>query len=282
MRSLYAVITTLLLCSATAYSVNESHVGTYHYRANKADTIKLYDDGTFKIFQDGEVFEGTYRLRKEKLDLILNGVLWPGKLVDGVMYDNEGKPWDKAEPTEDDAKLIKITSLTNRLEILGVSMLPPQEDGWRYSKVHPARIEFGKVGGRKDRSLVGVVVLSKLPTTSSIEEFIKVISEQRARNTGNPRFENLTNDEVFSTEKDTPSVRYHTKYKDFGAKNLPKGASYLIVEDIGIMCRHPENKNVGVTIALSQRSLPENAIENFEVLANDFIKNAEFLSFPTE
>jgi hypothetical protein len=87
---------------------------------------------------------------------------------------------------------------------------------------------------------------------------------------------------VFSTEKNTPAVRYHTKYKDFGATNLPKGASYLIVEDIGIMCRHPDNKNVGITIALSQRSLPEDAIENFEKLANDFIKNAEFIPLPQQ
>ena len=109
---------------------------------------------------------------------------------------------------------------------------------------------------------------------------MKVVSEQRSRDTGNPRFENLINEEVFSTEKDTPSIRYHTKYKDFGATNLPSGASYLVTEDIGIMCRHPDNKNVGVTITLSQRSLPEDAIENFEALANDFIKNAEFVPLP--
>lgn len=280
MKSLYAIIAALLLCSAAAYGASTSHVGTYHYRANKADITKLYDDGTFKIFQNGMVFQGEYKLKNEKLDFIIDGVLWPGKLADGVMYDNEGKPWDKAEPTEEDAKFIKITSLTNRFEVLGVSVLPPQEDGWHYSKVHPARIEFNGIGDRESQSLAGAVILSKLPTTSSKEEFMKIVSEQRARNTGNPRFENLINDEVFSSEKDTPAVRYHTKYKDFGATNLPKGAKYLIVEDIGIMCCHPENRNVGVTIALSQRSLPGDAIENFEKLANDFIKNVEFIPLP--
>ncbi|NQW29081.1 MAG: hypothetical protein HQ472_01030 [Ignavibacteria bacterium] len=171
----------------------------------------------------------------------------------------------------------KVTSLTNRIEVMGLTLLPPQEEGWEYKKITLARTQFGKVGAHKDQSLAGLVVLSKLPNIGSKEKFMKVVSEQRARNTGNPRFENLINDEVFSAEKDTPAVRYHTKYKDFGAINLPKGAKYLIVEDIGIMCRHPENQNVGVTIALSQRSLPEDAIENFEELANEFIKNAEFI-----
>jgi hypothetical protein len=173
-----------------------------------------------------------------------------------------------------------ITDLTNRIEVMGLTLLPPQEAGWEYKKISLARTQFGKVGDHKGQSLAGLVVLSKLPNISSKEEFMKVVSEQRARNTGNPRFENLINEEVFSSEKDTPAVRYHTKYKDFGATNLPKGAEYLIVEDIGIMCRHPENRNVGVTIALSQRSLPEDAIENFEALANDFIKNAEFVALP--
>jgi len=174
----------------------------------------------------------------------------------------------------------KITDLTNRIEVMGLTLLPPQEVGWEYKKISPARTQFGKVGTQKGQSLAGMVVLSKLPNIGSKEEFMKVVSEQRARNTKNPRFEDLINDEVFSTEKDTPSVRYHTKYKDFGATNLPKGYEYLIVEDVGIMCRHPDNKNVAVTIALSQRSLPEDAIENFEALANDFIKNSEFIALP--
>jgi hypothetical protein len=180
----------------------------------------------------------------------------------------------------DKAGFEQITNLTNRIEVLGLTLLPPQEAGWAYKKVSPARTQFGRVGTKNGQSLAGLVVMSKLPNIGSKEEFMKVVSEQRSRNTGNPRFENLINEEVFSTEKDTPAVRYHTKYKDFGATNLPPGASYLITEDIGIMCRHPDNKNVGVTIALSQRSLPEDAIENFEALANVFIKNAEFIPLP--
>lgn len=170
----------------------------------------------------------------------------------------------------------KITDQTIRLEVLGVSLLPPQEDGWHYVKKHPARIEFGKIGTPKGQSFAGMVVLSKLPDIGSEKEFLEVISKQRKRDSGNPRYEDLLNEETVSYEKNTIAVRFHTKYKDYGAKNLPKSSSYLIVEDIGIICRHPENKNVGVTIALSQRSTPEDASKTFESLAEDFIKNAEF------
>jgi len=43
--------------------------------------------------------------------------------------------------------------------------------------------------------------------------------------------------------------------------------------------RHPENPNVGITIALSQRSKPEDPAKGFKELTNEFIKSAEFKSF---
>ena len=176
------------------------------------------------------------------------------------------------------SNLTKITDQRTRLEALGVSLLPPQEDGWHYAKIHPARIEFGKIGNQKGQSFAGMIVLSKLPDVGSEKEFLDVISKQRKRDSGNPRYEDLLNEEAISYEKNTIAVRFHTKYKDYGAKNLPKSSSYLIIEDIGIICRHPENKNVGVTIALSQRSTPEDASKTFKSLADEFIKNAEFKS----
>ncbi len=174
----------------------------------------------------------------------------------------------------------RVTSMTNRIEILGMSLLPPQREGWSYIRNHPARITFGKPGNTSDQSVIGAVVLSKLPDIGSEAEFLEVVSKQRHRNVGDPRYEYLVDEETVSCEKNTLGVRIHTKYKDFGAKNLPEGCSCLIVEDIGIMCRHPENKNVAASIILSQRSKPENTVTNFQELADGFIKNAEFTPFP--
>ncbi len=178
------------------------------------------------------------------------------------------------------ARYTKIENLTNRIELLGISLLPPQENGWSYIRNHPARITFGKSGAQDGQSVMGGVVLSKLPDVGSEEEFLEVVSKQRHRDKGNPRYEDILDEQTISHEKNTLGVRIHTKYKDFGAKNMPGGSSYLVVEDIGIMCRHPENKNVAVSIILSQRSRPEDTITNFQALAEGFIKDAEFMPFP--
>lgn len=181
-----------------------------------------------------------------------------------------------------DLNLTEITDQTNRLEIYGVSMLPPQENGWHYEKLTPGKIEFGKAIS-KEKSFVIQVSLSRLPAFESKEEFIKFLSEQRQRNTGDPRYETLINDETFSEEKKCPALRFHTKYKDKKSPYLPKGAEAFIVEDYGIFCMHPKGGgDVSANIVCSQRSLEGDERTDWEKLANQFIQNVEFVDFPTE
>jgi tetratricopeptide (TPR) repeat protein len=87
------------------------------------------------------------------------------------------------------------------------------------------------------------------------------------------------NKEELSNKNNDFCVRFHTILKDYDAKNLPQSSDFLIIEDIGLICRHPDNKKIGITIALSQRTKPENKINNFKSIANDFISNAKFIPF---
>ncbi len=181
-----------------------------------------------------------------------------------------------------DLNLTEITNQTNRLEIYGVSMLPPQEDGWHYEKLTPGKIEFGKVVS-KEKSFVALVSLSQLPAFESKEEFVEYLSDQRQRNTGNPRYETLVNDEAFSEEKEVPALRFHTKYKDKESPHLPKGKEAFIVEDYGIFCMHPKGGgDVSVNIVFSQRALEGEERTDWEKVANEFIQSVEFIDFPTE
>ena len=174
-----------------------------------------------------------------------------------------------------------ISDSSARIDILGVSMLPPQEAGWHYERLTPAKIEFGKALNR-ETSFVIMVSLSWMPKFNSQEEFMKTISAQRQRESGNPRYETFVNEEIFSDEKDTPAFRFHTKYKDKGSPYLPKGEEAFIVEDYGIFCRHPMAWNVSVNIVCSQRTLPDNRRVDWDKLANEFIRNVEFIEFPEE
>jgi len=176
---------------------------------------------------------------------------------------------------------ISVTNNSERIEIFGVSMLPPQEDEWSYEKLTPGKIQFAK-GNNKEASFIVHISLSKLPNFESKEEFMNYLSEQRQRNTGNPRFENTLNTEEFSEEKETPSMRFHTRYKDKGSPHLPEGEPYYISDEYGIFCRHPKAWGVSVNIVCSQRTIPNKERLDWKSFADEFIKNVEFIDFPTE
>ncbi len=53
-----------------------------------------------------------------------------------------------------------IKNLSERLDVFAVSVLPPQERGWSYRKVHPGILLLGKPGKMSAESLAGFVTPS--------------------------------------------------------------------------------------------------------------------------
>lgn len=173
----------------------------------------------------------------------------------------------------------KIDLPKEEIKIEGLSLLPPEGREWFYKKEHSGSLIFGKLGNDKDQSVAGMAILSKLPEIKSKDEFLAIVSKQRSREPSPARFELVSNTETISDERVDFCVRFHTIQKDYGANNLPPMSGFLIVEDIGLICRHPYNKKIGVTIALSQRTKQNNKISNFKSIANEFVQNSKFIPF---
>ncbi len=95
------LIIVLGVCGLTGCRNDKSHVGTYQRRSNIMETTVLRKDGTFEVKQNRGILSGEYKLRHGKLNLIMNGNTISGKIVDGVMYDDEGKAWDRADQEEE-------------------------------------------------------------------------------------------------------------------------------------------------------------------------------------
>jgi hypothetical protein len=169
-----------------------------------------------------------------------------------------------------------------RISVTLASVAKPAGPDWSYSRDHPGRVSFGRLGGDSAQSLSGMVVLSRLPPLESQAEFLKLVSKQRSRDSADSRFEDIVREELVAIDQGIWVVRFHIKYKDFGATNLPPLARYLVIEDLGATFRHPEHSEVAVTVALSQRSRPEAPFENFEALAEGLIKSVRFHSAPPE
>ena len=88
-------------------------------------------------------------------------------------------------------KYTKINNLDNRIEIVGVSVLPPQEFGWHYYKEHQGKVILGKTGSKLGETYTGIVVLSKLPDFDTKEEFLHIISKQRKLESKSQRYRSL-------------------------------------------------------------------------------------------
>ena len=168
----------------------------------------------------------------------------------------------------------KVDDSSKQYSLPGFSIKAPSGKGWFLSKNDGKRVIFFRRYDDRTKSLIAMAVLHQLPEIKpdTEAEFLKMVSAIRRRNK-NSRFETIIKEEALSNEKSTFTVRYKTKYKDFGAKSMPKDAKYMITEDIGILWRHPENKNIGLTIGLSQRHLKNEPIKAFKEIAEEFIRN---------
>lgn len=173
---------------------------------------------------------------------------------------------------------VELRDPNERIDVVLASVLPPSGSGWMQLREHAGKVHLGKLGAASGQSFSGMVVLTRLPTLKSKEEFFELVSRQRARDSDDPRFEDLTKDEATSVEDGVWVFRFHVKYKDLGANNLPAGAAHLIVEDFGAVFRHPNEEGVAVSVSLSQRSMPQDVDETFEQLAEDFLSSVEFNS----
>ena len=162
--------------------------------------------------------------------------------------------------------------------VVGATVSPPMGVGfeWSYDAVSESRVEFAAKGNKPTLTFAANIVTHGLPDVVNDRELLEHVIEGRGVSGGHPRYETIINKELLSYEKGTVCVRYHAKFKDFDAANLPKDQSFLVMEDFGSICRHPENPNVGIAIGISQRSLPNDIYEDFEEMAEKYIASGSF------
>ena len=185
-------------------------------------------------------------------------------------------PGGENESLGDPAATSDPDERSKRISVTLASLLLP--GGWHYHWKSPARITFARRSGLPVRSLAGLLVLSKLGPVESLDHFLEEVSKQRASGPRDPRYENLVHDESVADEAGVWVVRWHIKYKDFGAPNLPADASYLVVEDFGAAFRHPQQTDVAVSVSVSQRSLARDLLPDFGSFAGGVIDTIQFES----
>ncbi|HTP66766.1 MAG TPA: hypothetical protein VMJ66_15345 [Geobacteraceae bacterium] len=162
--------------------------------------------------------------------------------------------------------------------VSGVSVLPPQEQGWLIPQMSLYQLTFIKQGVKQDSTYVAQVVLFKLASFESEQSFLQYVSQGRAAGPDTGRFETLKNKEEIFRGREVICVKYGSVSVDKASKTQ-SAVRTMIMETTGYCCQHPKNKNIGVDFGYSYRHYPGDEDADFEKKAHEFLEQIRFTDF---
>jgi hypothetical protein len=172
----------------------------------------------------------------------------------------------------------RISDPSTRVDVSGVSVLPPQEPDWQILQRSTFQLALGKRGPQPDATYIASVILYKLPDVDSEVQFLKLISERRLSEPDTGRFRIVKNAEEMSHHSEVYCVKYHTISEDQAARTS-SGPRSMLSEMRGYHCQHPKNKNVGVNFQYSHRHYPGDEDPLIEKKAAEFLGDVKFIAF---
>jgi hypothetical protein len=154
------------------------------------------------------------------------------------------------------------------------SMLPPQDSGWIIVFRNPSKIVFGKEGSHLDETYVVSVMVTELPKLNSKEDFMEFIRDLKDKNADKNRFHVINNSVEYFSGREDYCAKLHLIAEDKDAVRTSNNKEPMILEMVDYFCRHPQNKNIGISFDYSSRyykgnqdsSLVEKAKNVFESL----------------
>jgi hypothetical protein len=161
--------------------------------------------------------------------------------------------------------------------VAGVSVLPPQEQGWMMPQMSQYRLGLFKQDSQPDATSSAQVRIFQLPKIESEEQFLQYVTRHRSTEPAG-KFKVLENVAEVSRGSDGYCVRYHSVSEDKVA-NTPSGSKEIIIETIGYFCQHPKRENVGVLFEYSYRHHPGDEDAKFVQKANSFLDQVRFTDF---
>lgn len=162
-----------------------------------------------------------------------------------------------------------------RIGISGVTVLPPQEKDWKLLHRSDNGLSLIKKGPQPDATYAATVMQIKLPETESKEQFAREMRQKLQSETENERFKLIKNEGNLSPEQETLCWRYHMIAEDRAA-TTKSGKKAMLLEMIGLICRHPKSKNTGINIQYSHRYHSGDQDPYIAIKADQFFNRVTF------
>jgi len=161
---------------------------------------------------------------------------------------------------------------------LGFSFIPPPGEGWLEDfKMNTVRY-LKKTDPQKYSFFTGTTEYRTKMKFETPEKYLDFIKNKRRviDNDNSSRFKNSQGSYKLVPSIAPLCVRYEEHCEDHGAKNL-NGKKFLILENFGLMCLHPDNPTVGVDIYYSERSLENEQNQVYRNEGEEFINSLKFI-----
>ena len=186
---------------------------------------------------------------------------------------------------EDIAYEIKVpTDPLQRMEFPGVSFVAPSGEGWFRSPTTLRRAQRGedvasffKLTGTETHSVLAAVQIGRIqPSSESALEQLKSTVAQRVGNPGrfHPTSIKTNADASISSE----CIRYDLAGEDLG---VPGHVGLrFVAEQHGLICVHPQGRDVIMNFEYSERRLPSDAAADLAAEGERFLRSIRFMPLP--
>lgn len=164
--------------------------------------------------------------------------------------------------------------------ILGVSVMAPQDDGWQLGDKSLAQVSFSKTGEAPGKSYIAGASTMDMGSSApppSPEEFLNASKARRAQGIDPQRFKVLVSEERLDPARGRFCTAYHTLVRDHGS-NAKGNEPYQIMDNFGYTCIHPSKPNLLIDAAYSVRGGTQQESPRIAQQAARFLNNTKFTS----
>ena len=155
-------------------------------------------------------------------------------------------------------------------DVVGVSVLPPQEEGWKVLNKNKTQLVLSKYGPTENSSYIANITIFKLPKFETEQQFTQYISKAKKSQQPEERFR-VIQDKKESIKGGTNYImKYHTIAEDKVA-TAKYGNKTMLLEVIGYTGQHPKNHSIGIELGYSYRYHIGAEDSKFKEKANAFL-----------
>ena len=168
------------------------------------------------------------------------------------------------------------SDLPERIEQDGYSFMSPAEPQWFIAERSRSRITLAKVGRVDGETFLIEGTHLSLDTLSDPSELTRFVEDLQKRDLPAPRFRIRQHDVSPLSIAGAQCALTHIVAEDRDPGTGSNVVTALLLESVGTVCMHPDDPRMGVSLAFTHRSFPEDRDRGFEAAATGLLQTQQF------